>query len=102
MITSMKGSCSIKELCEALGVSRSGYHAACARPVAKNVSRKTVGRQPKKFSKRELYAMLADAVRNAGYPAHRYIVAARPPHLVQFERFPYCRQSPMHLNAPWR
>src|SRR6476660_9104079 len=31
--------------------------AACARPVAKNVSRKTVGRQPKRFSKRELYAM---------------------------------------------
>jgi GcrA cell cycle regulator len=40
--------------------------ADCARPVAKNVSRKTVGRQPKKFSKRELYAMLADAVRNTG------------------------------------
>ena len=31
MITSMQGSYSIKELCEALGVSRSGYHAACAR-----------------------------------------------------------------------
>ena len=31
MITSLKGSYSIKELCEALGVSRSGYHAACAR-----------------------------------------------------------------------
>src|SRR6266850_5633813 len=40
--------------------------AACARPVAKKVSRKTVGRQPKKFSKRQLYAMLADAVRNTG------------------------------------
>ena len=40
--------------------------AACVRPVAKIVSRKTVGRQPKKFSKRELYAMLADAVRNTG------------------------------------
>ena len=40
--------------------------AACARPVAKNVSRKTVERQPKKFSKRELYAMLAEAVRNTG------------------------------------
>ena len=40
--------------------------AACARQVAKNVSRKTVGRQPKKVSKRELYAMLADAVRNTG------------------------------------
>ena len=40
--------------------------AVCARPVAKKVSRKTVGTQPKKFSKRELYAMLADAVRNTG------------------------------------
>ena len=40
--------------------------AARARPMAKNVSRKTVGRQPKKVSKRELYAMLADAVRNTG------------------------------------
>jgi hypothetical protein len=36
------------------------------RPEAKKVSRKAVGRQPKKFSKRELYAMLADAVRNTG------------------------------------
>jgi hypothetical protein len=27
---------------------------------------KTVGRQPKKFSKRQLYAMLADAVGNTG------------------------------------
>ena len=34
MITEMKGAYSIKELCAALGVSRSGYHAACARPVA--------------------------------------------------------------------
>src|SRR3981189_623938 len=40
--------------------------AACSRPVAKKVSRKTVGRQPKEFSKRQLYAMLADAVRNTG------------------------------------
>jgi GcrA cell cycle regulator len=40
--------------------------AACARPVAKKVSRKTVGRQPKEFSKRQLYIMLADAVRNTG------------------------------------
>ena len=40
--------------------------AACARPVAKKVSRKTVGTQPKKFSKRQLYAMLAEAVRNTG------------------------------------
>lgn len=34
MITAMKGSYSISELCDALGVSRSGYHAACARPTA--------------------------------------------------------------------
>jgi GcrA cell cycle regulator len=40
--------------------------AACARPVAKMVSRKTVGRQPKEFTKRQLYAMLAEAVRNTG------------------------------------
>jgi GcrA cell cycle regulator len=40
--------------------------AAWARPVAKKVSRKTIGRQPKEFSKRQLYAMLADAVRNTG------------------------------------
>jgi GcrA cell cycle regulator len=40
--------------------------AACGRPVAKKVSWKTVGRQPKEFSKRQLYAMLAEAVRNTG------------------------------------
>ena len=40
--------------------------AACARPVAKKVSRTTVGKQPKEFSKRELYAMLAEAVKNTG------------------------------------
>src|ERR1700730_8449401 len=40
--------------------------AACARPVEKMVSRKTVVRQPKEFTKRELYAMLAEAVRNTG------------------------------------
>jgi GcrA cell cycle regulator len=40
--------------------------AACARPVAKMVSRKTVVRQPKEFTKRQLYAMLAEAVRNTG------------------------------------
>lgn len=34
MITAMQGSYSIKELCEALGVSRSGYYAARARPTA--------------------------------------------------------------------
>lgn len=38
--------------------------AACARPVAKKVSRNTLGRQPKEFSKRQLYAILAEAVRN--------------------------------------
>jgi GcrA cell cycle regulator len=38
--------------------------AACARPVAKKVSRKPVERQPKEFSKRWLYAMLAEAIRN--------------------------------------
>jgi GcrA cell cycle regulator len=41
--------------------------AACARPVAKVMpSRKTVVRQPKEFTKRQLYAMLAEAVRNTG------------------------------------
>jgi GcrA cell cycle regulator len=40
--------------------------AACARPVAKMVSRKKVMRQPKEFSKRQLYAILAEAVRNTG------------------------------------
>ena len=40
--------------------------AACARPVAKIVSRKTVVKQPKEFTKPQLYAMLAEAVRNTG------------------------------------
>jgi GcrA cell cycle regulator len=40
--------------------------AACSRPAAKVVSRKTVARQPKEFTKRQLYAMLAEAVRNTG------------------------------------
>ena len=44
--------------------------AACARPVAKIVSRKAVMKQPKDFTKdftkRQLYAMLAEAVRNTG------------------------------------
>jgi len=41
--------------------------AACARPVAKKVSRKTAERpQPEEFSKRQLYAILAEAVRNTG------------------------------------
>ena len=38
--------------------------AACSRPVAKVVSRKRVTRQPKEFTKRQLHAMLAEAVRN--------------------------------------
>src|SRR4030088_3015753 len=45
---------------------RTALLPACARPVAKKVSGKTVGRQPKEFSKRQLYAMLAEAVRNTG------------------------------------
>lgn len=40
--------------------------AACARPVAKIVSRKTGVRKPKEFTKRQLYAMLTEAVRNTG------------------------------------
>jgi GcrA cell cycle regulator len=39
--------------------------AACARPVDRLVStRKPVARQPKEFTKRQLYVMLAEAVRN--------------------------------------
>jgi GcrA cell cycle regulator len=39
--------------------------AACARPVAKIVSRKkSVTRQREEFTQRQLYAMLAEAVRN--------------------------------------
>src|SRR5258706_2791865 len=40
--------------------------AACSRPMAKIVSRRTVMLQPKEFTKRQLYAMLAKAVRNTG------------------------------------
>jgi GcrA cell cycle regulator len=40
--------------------------AACMRPAEKRVSRKKAERQPEEFSKRQLYAMLADAVRNTG------------------------------------
>jgi GcrA cell cycle regulator len=40
--------------------------AACVRPVAKKVSGKTIGKQPKEFSKLQLHAMLAEAVRNTG------------------------------------
>src|ERR1700738_3169088 len=40
--------------------------AACSRPVAKIVSATTVMLQPEEFTKRQLYAMLAKAVRNTG------------------------------------
>jgi GcrA cell cycle regulator len=40
--------------------------AACARPVARKVSKLLQRQQPKEFSKRQLYAMLAEAVRNTG------------------------------------
>jgi GcrA cell cycle regulator len=43
---------------------RQAWLAACARPVAKKVSRKTGER--KEFSKRQLYEMLTEAVRNTG------------------------------------
>ena len=39
--------------------------AACASPVARIVSRKTTPKpQPREFTQRQLYAMLAEAVRN--------------------------------------
>ena len=38
--------------------------AACVRPVAKKMSRKTVGRPPKELSKSQLNAMLAEAIAN--------------------------------------
>ena len=40
--------------------------AACSRPVATIVSPKTVMLPPEEFTKRQLYAMLAKAVRNTG------------------------------------
>jgi GcrA cell cycle regulator len=40
--------------------------AACARPAAKMVSRKKAMKRPKELSKRQLYAILAEAVRNTG------------------------------------
>jgi GcrA cell cycle regulator len=40
--------------------------AACSRPVDKVSMRKPVPKQPKEFTKRQLYDMLADAVRNTG------------------------------------
>jgi GcrA cell cycle regulator len=40
--------------------------AACSRPVAKIVSPTTAMLHPEEFTKRQLYAMLARAVRNTG------------------------------------
>ena len=40
--------------------------AACYRQAKKSVSRKTLMLQQKRFTKRQLYAMLAEAVRNTG------------------------------------
>jgi GcrA cell cycle regulator len=45
--------------------------AACARTAARKVSRKTTGKEPRELSKRQLYAMLAEAVRNTGPPRNR-------------------------------
>lgn len=45
---------------------RQALSAACARPEGKKVSKLPHGEQPKEFSKRQLYAMLAEAVRNTG------------------------------------
>ena len=40
--------------------------AACARPAVKKVSKPQARQQPEEFSKRQLYAILAEAVRNTG------------------------------------
>jgi GcrA cell cycle regulator len=40
--------------------------AACARPADKVMSPRKPATQPKEFTKRQLYAMLVDAVRNTG------------------------------------
>ncbi|UWU80128.1 GcrA cell cycle regulator [Bradyrhizobium huanghuaihaiense] len=46
---------------------RTTSSAASTRPVAKKVSRSTAERQqPREFSKQQLYAILAEAVRNTG------------------------------------
>ena len=46
---------------------RPARSAACARPVVRVVlTRKPVVRQPEEFTKSQLYAMLAEAVRNTG------------------------------------
>src|SRR4051794_35985532 len=44
--------------------AKAGVVSRVCPPEAKKVSRKIDGGQPKKFSKRELFAMLADAVGN--------------------------------------
>ena|SRR5450432_2665586 len=46
---------------------RAALLAACARPADKVMSaRKPAARRPKELTKRQLYAMLAEAVRNTG------------------------------------
>ena len=46
---------------------RPGLLAACARPVDRVVSKRRPGaKQPKQLTKGQLYAMLAEAVRNTG------------------------------------
>ncbi len=46
---------------------RPASSAACANPMAKKVSRNVAKAQkPREFSKRQLYAILAEAVRNTG------------------------------------
>ena len=54
---------------EAAAAKPHGKLAECTRPMAKVVSRKCVTqrpRQPREFTKAELRAMLAEAVRNTG------------------------------------
>ena len=51
----------------AVPTRRSASAAACARPVDRVMStRKPVAKQARELTKRELYAMLANAVRNTG------------------------------------
>ncbi|WP_283811956.1 GcrA family cell cycle regulator [Bradyrhizobium nanningense] len=45
---------------------RPALSAACAGPMEKEVSKPLERQQPNEFSRRELYAMLAEAVRNTG------------------------------------
>jgi GcrA cell cycle regulator len=45
---------------------RPALSAACASPVQKKVSKPLERQQPSEFSKRQLYAMLAEAVKNTG------------------------------------